>query len=377
MNTNSVNARSNLGLEHAPHLRAPITTRRIMLITFLALLPAMLVSMYFFGCGLIWQFILVALTGYVCEGACALLRRRSVGRVLRDNSVLVTAGILALTLPPLMPWYYTLCAALFAFLIVKQAFGGLGMNIFNPAMAAFIFLVIAAPAPLGSAWLTPTSEAYVSASPGTTFDVIFGGKSAQSVKNRLQAQKQLKEAVSADGTSGATAVDALSGATFLEKTKIARKAGNPLPLMPELSDDGLSQAVLVGAIVLGGFIMMVTHMVLIKMVVTFIISLWAFSFLGHMFLPDLVMEPLTQFFYGGTALAAFFIITDPVTNAGTARGRVVFAVFVAFLIVLIRAFGSYADSVAFAVMLGNAAAPLIDVLTHRRAFGVGFKKEDF
>ena len=73
-------------------------------------------------------------------------------------------------------------------------------------------------------------------------------------------------------------------------------------------------------------------------------------------------------------IGAFYIITDPVTNAGTARGRIVFAILCAFLIVLIRAFGSYSDSVAFAVLLSNAAAPLIDVLTHRRAYGYNYRK---
>ena len=75
----------------------------------------------------------------------------------------------------------------------------------------------------------------------------------------------------------------------------------------------------------------------------------------------------------GTAICGFFIITDPVTNARTSKGRIAFAVLCAFLIVAIRALGSYSDSVAFSVLLSNAAAPLIDVLTHRRAFGHGYR----
>ena len=75
-------------------------------------------------------------------------------------------------------------------------------------------------------------------------------------------------------------------------------------------------------------------------------------------------------------LCGFYIIPDPVTNAGTAKGRIYCSILAAFLIVILRAFGSYSDTVAFAVMLSNACAPLIDVLTHRRSFGIGYKKGD-
>ena len=110
------------------------------------------------------------------------------------------------------------------------------------------------------------------------------------------------------------------------------------------------------------------------MVVVFFVAIVAFSLLLSHILPGYFLPPLDTLLFGGTMMAAFFIITDPVTNAGTSKGRIYFSILVAFLIVLLRAFGSYSDAVAFAVMLSNAAAPLIDVLTHRRPFGYRYKK---
>ena len=110
------------------------------------------------------------------------------------------------------------------------------------------------------------------------------------------------------------------------------------------------------------------------MIVSFFIAITCFVLLGQWLFPDLVLSLDTQLILGGTMLGAFYIITDPVTNAGTARGRIIFAILCAFLIVLIRAFGSYSDAVAFAVLLANASAPLIDVLTHRRAYGYNYHK---
>lgn len=355
--------KQNLGIEAAPHLRARLSTRMIMLITLLCLMPAFGVMLWFYGFGMLWQCLVSLATAMICETALALLRRRSLIRTLTDCSAPVTCVILAMTLPPLLPWYLTAAATAFAILLVKGAFGGLGMNIFNPAMAGFIFLFVSCSGAMFNGWVTPSPAGYSVATLDASYRVVFEGADPLS----------LREAVK---NSNASLPDALTGATMLESVKTTLKTGQQVQgLAPDFTEGAfLGYALTAAALALGGLVLMILRIVIVRMVVAFFVSLVAFGVLGHYLWPDIYLPPLEQLLLGGSVLAGFFIITDPVTNAGTAKGRLVFAVFTAFLIVTVRALGSYADSVAFSVMLANAAAPLIDVLTRRRAFGVGYRK---
>ncbi len=375
--------KQNLGIEAAPFLHARLSTRAIMLITSGALLPGFLCLAWFQGFGLVWQFLICLVTSLVCEGAVALLRHRNLGRVLTDGSFLVTCMLLAMTLPPLLPWYLTAVTAAFAILLVKEAFGGLGMNIFNPAMAGFIFVFISCSGFMFSTWLSHAPGALTAATPQATYEVIFKGADPLLLRAQVRAlDPQLKDydaqRSGTDARSGATAAseaDAVSGATWLENVKAARKQGDgALGRLPEVTDAAVTAyASTALALAAGGIALMCLHIIIIRMVLAYFAALLIFAALGHYLWPDLIMAPLPQLLLGGAVLAGFFIITDPVTNAGTSKGRIAFAVFAAFLIVVIRACGSYSDSVAFSVLLANAAAPLIDVLTRRRAFGHGYR----
>ncbi|MCR5537468.1 MAG: RnfABCDGE type electron transport complex subunit D [Succinivibrio sp.] len=358
-------SRQLLGISPAPHLHSGLKTGTIMLITSAALLPAWFLTMYYYGFGCLWQFLICAGTALVCESTAALLRSRSIFDNLLDYSFLVTALILSLTIPPLTPWYLTVSLTVFAILFVKQMFGGLGMNIFNPAMAGFVFLLISAPSVVFNTVLTPSDGAYQTATLDATYEIIFKENSP------LPLQETLKE------LSYPSHVDEISGATFLESLKTARKAGgdNTLVHVDFIESNYSPYLYLALAYAFGGLVLMGFRIIFKRMVLVFALSIIVFSSLGKLYFSDVVMPPLQQFLFGGTMIAMFFIITDPVTNAGTAKGRITFSILCAFLIVLIRAFGSYSDSVAFAVMLSNAAAPLIDVLTRRRSFGSRFKRE--
>ena len=381
--------KQNLGIEPAPHLHARMSTRMIMLATFLALLPASGAFYYFTGFGFVWQFLISLATATVCEAAVALLRRRSLVASLTDCSFPITCLILALTLPPLLPWYLTFAATAFAILLVKEAFGGLGMNIFNPAMAGFIFLFVSCSGFMFRTWVAPQSAACEVMTPSATMDVIFYGKPPLDLKSRLEAAAPgatpvaTREGHDADNpflvpedtTSGASesAEDATTGATILEGVKASRKQGT-VDLASVLADETISPYIWISCMfALGGIALMILRIVIVKMALSFFIAIALFAAIGHALWPALFMPVLDQLILGGTAICGFFIITDPVTNAGTSKGRIAFAVLCAFLIVAIRALGSYSDSVAFSVLLSNAAAPLIDVLTHRRAFGHGYR----
>ncbi len=355
-------AKQNLGIEAAPHLHGRLSTQKIMALVLAALLPAYAVMIYFFGFAVIWQFLTASVTGVLLELICALLRGRNLRRALCDLSVLVTAALLALTLPPLMPYHLTIAAMAFAVLVVKQAFGGLGMNIFNPAMAGFIFLVISAPGAFFSTYIAPAPAAITIATPQRTAAVIFSNASDAQLVAEIKALQDDP--------------DALSGATFLESIKTARKAGTVSDMAePDFQSSNYSAYLyLAAAYTLGGVLLIACKVILIQMPLAFLITVAAAGGLWHIISPQTAISATEQLLFGGTMLAAFFIITDPVTNAGTSKGRVVFSVLCALLLILIRVKGSYSDSVAFAVLLANCAAPLIDVLTRRRPFGIGYKE---
>ena len=386
MNTNFNGvSRQNLGIETAPHLKAPLTTKMIMGIVSLCLLPAFVVQIFFFGFGNFFQFINCLITALICEVVVALLRHRSVLHSLSDLSYLVTAALLGMTLPPLLPCYYAVVATVFAIIVVKAVFGGLGNNIFNP-----VFIVISSPSIVGLSWVAPAPFAFSVASLEKTAAVIYDKKSANALKKEIDAlnitlldentdestTSYTDEVVVDKSLDSSEDTDATTGATFLEEIKSARKSGTLYKKtnVDFQSSEYLAYFCLAIAYLLGGLALIAFKIILVKMVVVFFISIVAFSLLLSHIFPGYFLAPLDTLLFGGTMMAAFFIITDPVTNAGTSKGRIYFSILVAFLIVLLRAFGSYSDAVAFAVMLSNAAAPLIDVLTHRRPFGYRYKK---
>lgn len=444
-------AKQNLGLEPAPHVHCTMSTPRIMYYVLISLIPALAVFTYFFGAATVIQFVLASISAIFCQALAAFLRNRSVIRAIKDPSGIVTALLLALTLPPLLPWYYTIGATVFAILIVRECFGGLGMNIFNPAMSGFIFLVISAPSVFYNTWVSPTPAAISIATPMRIYEVIFKGEDPQilraelkelcikqekdysiNLQQKLQKQQQqlatktannatiaddivdnnnatdavpdesspldveanniaVTEAI-ADDTATLSAnnteilvpandsfltVDSLTGATFLESTKTARKAGNITTndaKIDFLSPSFIAYTYLAGAYLLGGLFLIFTHIIRFQVPLIFLGTITLAGIAWHNSVPNISISALEHVLLGGTLLGAFYIITDPVTTCGTGKGRILLSIIIALLVILLRVHGSYSDSVAFAVMLGNCLAPFIDVLTKRRPFGIGYRK---
>lgn len=420
-------AKQNLGIEPAPHVHCTMSTRKIMVLVLLSLVPALAVFTYFFGAGTLIQFALAAVTAVLCQLLAAFLRGRSLKRALQDPSGLVTALLLALTLPPLMPWYFTVIGTVFAMIIVRECFGGLGMNLFNPAMSGFIFLVISVPGVFYNTWITPTPNAISIAHPTRVYEVIFTGASPDDLISELkvlnreqeeayfvskaeaaqQAAQQAAEQAAAQQDAqqdaaaqpeaapaevaapaapalpastlqieGHAAVDVLTGATFLESIKTARKAGN---VDEQLKLDFMNPSFnaylwLAGAYALGGLFLIATHVIRFQVPLSFLVGVIALGALWHYLDPTMSISAVEHVLMGGTMLGAFYIVTDPVTTCGTFKGRILLSFFIGLLVIVIRVHGSYSDSVAFAVMLGNCMAPLMDVMTKRRPFGVGYRK---
>lgn len=369
MQISEQSAKQNLGIEPAPHVHAAMSTRRLMVYLLLSLIPALGVITYYFGCGTLWQFIICAVTAVACQVLSAFLRSRSIKSALKDPSGIVTALLLAITLPPLLPWHFTLIAIIFAMLIARECFGGLGMNLFNPAMAGFIFLVISVPSMFYQTWITPAPQAVLIATPVRTAQIIFGDEDPKLLVEEIIALNTSPEA------DGNTYADVLTGATFLESNKTARKAGNVDKLVKLDFTSSSFQAYLALAIAytVGGLALIYLRVIRFQVPLTFLLTLFGVGALWHHLDPTMSINGVEHLLLGGSMLGAFYIVTDPVTTCGTFKGRILFAAFIACLVILIRIKGSYSDSVAFAVLLGNCVAPLIDVLTKRRPFGIGYR----
>lgn len=363
-------AHQNLGIEPAPHLHCKMSTKKIMILVQLSLIPALCVITFFFGFGTLIQFVIAAITAIFCQCLANILRSRPLKRALRDPSGLVTALLLAITLPPLLPWYLTVVATAFAMLIVRECFGGLGMNLFNPAMAGFVFLIVSTPGVFYNTWVTPTPHAYAIANPIRVSNVIFGNEKPEILV------AELKQAYKAKDPTNAQALDALTGATFLESIKTERKARTVDNHQPLDFSQGyyLAYVYLAIAYAIGGLFLIFRHVIRYKSPLFFLATIAGCGALWHHLDPSMSINALEHLLMGGTVFGAFYIITDPVTTCGTVKGRILFAIFVGLMAILIRVQGSYSDSIAFAVLLGNCIAPLVDVLTKRRPFGIGYRK---
>lgn len=341
----------------SPYTHNRRSTSRIMLLVVLAALPGIAAQCYFFGYGTLIQVLLAALTAWLGEAATLRLRKQPVAPVLADNSALLTALLLGISIPPLAPWWLVVLGTLFAIVIAKQLYGGLGQNPFNPAMVGYVVLLISFPVQMTS-WLPPESLQVVKPGLADTFAMIF---SNQTLAGASMQQLQL-------------GIDGVSQATPLDSFKTGLRAGHS-------AEQLLAQPIYSGVIaglgwqwvnlgyLLGGLFLLWNRTIRWHIPLSFLLSLTICATLGWFFSSDSLVSPLIHLFSGATMLGAFFIATDPVTASTTNKGRLLYGALVGLLVWLIRSFGGYPDGVAFAVLLANICVPLIDYYTQPRVYG--------
>jgi len=160
----------------APHVHSLKSTRFIMGCTAFALMPAALALTFAYGFGVVWHIIFAVAAAEIFEALCVLIRGRSVGTALGDLSAMLTAVIFALAVPPYLPWYLVVGGMFFGIVVVKQCFGGLGQNTFNPAMAAYVLLLVSFPGQM-TAWIAPSPENFGKLGFAESLEVISGQKS--------------------------------------------------------------------------------------------------------------------------------------------------------------------------------------------------------
>jgi len=326
----------------APHWQPARSVQQVMGEVCLALIPLLAVQTWFYGVGVLIQVALATGSFWLVEYLALTLRGRPSAAFLRDLSAPLAGILFALCLPPWAPWYVSVVAAFFAIGVAKHLFGGLGYNPFNPAMVGYAVVLISFSAALAR---YPASDA-AGLDLLTLCKVIFLG---------------------AEPKAG---FDALSAATPLDLIDQAKRAGlSYAELKLDASYDAQAPFAIALAALLGGLFIVWRRHAAWQVPVGVVLGVVAFGGPLWLWLPDQLPSPIEQMFLGSLMLGAFFIATDPVSGAATPRGRLLFGFGVGALTIAIRQFGAYPEGVAFAVLLMNTAAPLLDRLTQSRVFG--------
>lgn len=325
----------------------------VMIKVLVALIPGIIAHAWFFGPGIWVSLVVCSVLAIGFETFMLLMRGLPLGPFLKDGSVLVTACLLALSLPTLAPWWLYAVAMIFAVVVAKHLYGGLGQNLFNPAMVAYAALIISFPTYM-TQWPAPMGVAVHSINLAEAFDLVFAGQGS----------------VSVDAYTAATALD-----TWKTQTRLGKPVADILALPAFGWGGGQGQEFVSLMYLFGGLLLLGNRLITWHIPAAFLGSLALTAAALHWLDPGQHAGPLFHLLSGGAMLGAFFIATDPVTAATTPRGKLIFAGLAGLITVLIRNFGGYPDGVAFAILLMNVAAPLIDAYTQPRVFGHGRKEK--
>ena len=335
----------------APYLAPTAQVSTIMLQVLVALVPAAIAHVWYFGPGFIFNLIVASAACVVGEAFMMYVRGRPAEAALSDYSALVTAALLAFALPSLTPWWVTATGALFGIVVAKHLYGGLGFNIFNPAMAGYVVILVAFPMHL-NLWVAPRMG-----------DIDYEFLTIlETLKYTLTGM--LPDTLAYDEVSRATPLDVMKSGLNNMRTTVEIRS---LPIMGDFG--GVGWEWIGNFIAIGGFWLMIRKVIRWQIPVGVGIGLLVPA--GIMWLVNPGTEPSPGFhMFGGAAiLGAFFIATDPVSAATSPRGRLIYGLGIGFLIYAIRTWGSYADGVAFAVLIMNMAVPAIDYITRPHIVG--------
>jgi RnfABCDGE-type electron transport complex D subunit len=337
----------------APHAHGGGSVTRTMHIVQAALVPATLYGFWLYG----WPAIILwALTVGFCmmwEAFALRLGGKPARRHLADGSAMLTGWLLALTLPPWAPWWVAFVGSLIAIVFAKQMFGGLGQNVFNPAMVARVALLVSFPVPL-TLWVAPL-PLFSAGAPGflDSLHIILGAV-------------PIPDAVTSASLLGYTKTELSRGVDLLH----ALAAGHGSTVVSWLGERsgslGESASLLIA---LGGLAMIWLGVISWHVPLAMLLGVAIPAAIGHAVNPARYLDVASHLLSGGVMLGAFFIATDYVTSPSTGPGKLIFGAGVGFMTFVIRSWGGYPEGVAFAVLIMNTLSPIIDRFTPPRILG--------
>ncbi|WP_444455802.1 RnfABCDGE type electron transport complex subunit D [Rhodobacter capsulatus] len=333
-----------------PHTHTLFTVSRTMLMVVAALTPATAFGLWEFGWPAIFLFVTTVVSAWTFEVACLKIAGKPIWPFATDGSAILSGWLVAMTLPPYAPWWVGVIGAFVAIVIAKHLYGGLGQNLFNPAMVARALLVVALPVHM-TTWVDP-----VGLMNGPSF---LHGLSITFL--------------------GSQEFDAVSSASTLSHIKSQIGAGATMSqIMPQLADLKARMIGLVpgslgetstGLLLLGGLMLVLTRIITPTIPIAFLGTLACLAAICSFLAPDRFAPPILHLTSGSTMLCAFFIATDYVTSPVTAAGKWVYGIGIGTLVFVIRTFGAFPEGVAFAVLLMNSVTPLIETYIRPRIFG--------
>lgn len=316
----------------SPHVHSGDSVQKNMYWVCIALVPALLCSFISFGVGAIITTAISVASCVFFEWAINKFMLKNPKCTICDGSAILTGLLLAFNMPSnIQPWII-IVGALFAIGVVKMTFGGLGCNLFNPALAGRAFLLISFPVDM-TTWPTP-------------------------------------------GQGFGTYLDAETGATPLAIMKAAFKSGDPqmLQQLPSFQDMlfgntcGCLGEVCAAALILGLIILLVKKVITWHIPVSILLTVVVLSGMLN-FADPVYANPLAELMSGGLLLGAIFMATDYVTSPMSKNGQLVYGVAIGFLTVIIRAYGAYPEGMSFAILIMNAFVPLINNKFKPKRFG--------
>jgi len=324
----------------SPHIHSNKTSKKLMYDVLYALIPAFLVSIYVFG---ISAFILTSVAVVSCILFEYLIQRFLLKTeiTITDGSALITGILLAFNLPSNLPIWMIIVGSLIAIGVAKLSFGGLGYNIFNPALVGRVFLLVSFPVQMTS-W--PTAVVNNT----TIVDAVTGATPLGIIKEGL-----------------------MYGETM---TTLSSKFPSTMELFLGITGGSVGEMSAL-ALLLGGVFLIARKVITWHIPITMLVTMAVFTGIFWLVNPEQYADPLIHILSGGAILGAFYMATDLVTSPMTKKGMIIFAIGIGIITVVIRLFGAYPEGVSFAILIMNAFVPLINTYFKPRRFGNKIKSK--
>jgi len=339
----------NNNLASSPFIPSPTSVGKIMRSVIYALIPGIAIYILFFGWGVLINILLAIVASLLFEWFMLVVCRRPVRVFLFDGSAIITAILLALALPTIAPWWIPVVGSFFAIVVAKHLYGGLGYNVFNPAMAAYAVLLISFPLEM-TLWSVPL----------------------ESIKSNLGFLNSINFSFYRELPPSLN-FDAITSATILDQLRTEIGLGHSIEKVVNSSVFGFVAGagyewVNLGFLA-GGLWLIYRKIITWHIPVAMLLGLLSISTFCYLLDAEQFSSPWIHLFGGASILGAFFIATDPITASTTEKGRLIYGFCIGLLVFSIRAWGGYPDGVAFAVLLIGLTVPLLDHYTAPKVYG--------
>lgn len=347
-----------LTVSGSPHVHSGESVKKIMWTVVIAMIPAWIIGVLYFGLPAIYLTIISVVSCVLFEYLFQRFILKTKTRIY-DGSAVITGLLLAFNLPTYLPFWMVIIGAFVSIVVAKMSFGGLGSNIFNPALVGRVFLLISFPTEM-TTWPRPLPLHQLT-----------------SFADWVSPKEFFANTLTSATTSISNSTDAWTGATWLSQFKTAKltETANILEMPDYMSlmigeKGGSFGEISVIAILIGLVILLVRKVITWHIPVSFVGAAFVFAAILHWADPTLYIPPSYHIMTGGLMLGAVFMATDMVTSPTSPWGMIIFGTGCGILTILIRVFGAYPEGVSFAILIMNALVPLINKGFKPKKFGV-------